>query len=108
MSYFDALAQSAFNMLASKKIYEYPVPEELNKNGWRSRNLFSIHNYGDDQSIKDSAGKLMSEVMDSIVPDELKKSLVANLLKLAGLSKGSQPVAIPQFSVKLPRRYSYG
>lgn len=108
MNYFDEVAQNAFNMLASKKIYEYPVPEELNKNGWRSRNLFSIHNYGNDQALKDSAGKLMYEVMDTIVPDELKKSLVANLLKLAGLSKGSQPVAIPQFSVKLPRRYSYG
>ena len=108
MNYFDEVAQNAFNMLASKKIYEYPVPEELNKNGWRSRNLFSIHNYGNDQAIKDSAGKLMYEVMDTIVPDELKKSLVANLLKLAGLSKGSQPVAIPQFSVKLPRRYNYG
>jgi hypothetical protein len=108
MACFNDLAQSAFDMLASKKIHEHPVPPELNVNGWRSRNLFSIRNYGNDQALKDSAGKLMYEVMHSIVPDELKKSLVASLLKLAGLSKGSQPVAIPQFSVKLPRRYSYG
>jgi len=108
MACFNDLAQSAFDMLASKKIHDYPVPPELNKNGWRSRNLFTIHDYGDDEALKDSAGKLMREVMDNIVPDELRKSLVASLLKLAGLSKGSQPVAIPQFSVKLPRRYSYG
>jgi hypothetical protein len=108
MNCFNELAQSAFNMLASKKIHDYPVPPELNKNGWRSRNLFAVHNYGDDQALKDSAGKLIREVMDNIVPDELRKSLVASLLKLAGLSKGSQPVAIPQFSAKLPRRYSYG
>ena len=107
MACFNDLAQSAFDMLASKKIHDYPVPPELNKNGWRSRNLFAVHNYGDDQALKDSAGKLIYEVVHNIVPDELKKSLVANLLKLAGLSKGSQRVAIPQFPNKLPAKFSY-
>jgi hypothetical protein len=47
----------------------------------------------------------MEDIANSITPDEFKKSLVTRLMKYAQLSKGSQSVALPQFSNKLPRTY---
>jgi hypothetical protein len=37
--------------------------------------------------------------------DEFKKSLVARLMSFAGLSKGTESIALPQFDKTLPRTY---
>jgi len=93
---FDVVAQDTFNMLASKKVYatDYRL-------FWKTRSYYGNKN----PSEKADAVEQMEDIMNSITPDEFKKSLVTRLMKYAQLSKGSQSVALPQFSNKLPRTY---
>jgi hypothetical protein len=98
METFDAVAQDCFDMLASKKVYNHDTYENLfyKMGGWsRSRN----------PSEADDAQEIADGIVDSITPDEFKKSLVAKLMSFAGLSKGSESVPLPQFSKTLPNTY---
>ena len=93
---FDEVAQDCFDMLASKKIYnaEYNLFHRVSSWG-RSRN----------PAEADDAQEKVDDILQSITPDEFKKSLTAKLMGFAGLSKGTESVPLPQFSKTLPRTY---
>lgn len=99
MQTFDEVAQDCFDMLASKKVYNAPDTYGnlfYKIGGWaRSRN----------PAEADDAQEKADDIVANITPDEFKKSLVARLMSFAGLSKGSQSVALPQFGKTLPRTY---
>jgi hypothetical protein len=97
MQTFDEVAQDCFNMLASKKVYNHDRADLFHKMGnWaRSRN----------PAEADDAQEKADDLVAEITADEFKKSLVARLMSFAGLSKGTQSVALPQFSKTLPRTY---
>jgi len=97
MQTFDEVAQDCFNMLASKKIYNHDNANLFYKMGnWqRSR----------DPAAADDAQEKADAIVDTITPEEFKKSLVARLMSFAGLSKGTQSIALPQFGKTLPRTY---
>lgn len=97
MQTFDEVAQDCFNMLASKKVYQHDNANLFYKMGnWqRSR----------DPAAADDAQEKADDIVAEITADEFKKSLVARLMSFAGLSKGTQSVALPQFGSTLPRTY---
>jgi hypothetical protein len=97
MQTFDEVAQDCFDMLASKKIYNHDNANLFYKMGnWqRSR----------DPAAADDAQEKADAIVDTITPEEFKKSLVARLMSFAGLSKGTQSIALPQFGKTLPRTY---
>lgn len=97
MDSFDKVAQDCFDMLVSKKVYAH-----------EDGNLFyKIRGYygGNNPSDKADALEQIEDITDAITPEEFKKSLIARLMSFAGLSKGSQSVALPQFANTLPRTY---
>jgi hypothetical protein len=97
MDTFDEVAQDCFNMLASKKVYNYGDGNLLYKiNGWYSQR---------DPAAAADAKEKAQDIVDAITADEFKKSLVARIMSFAGLSKGSQSIALPQFGKTLPRTY---
>ena len=97
METFDEVAQDCFNMLASKKIYNHDNANLFYKIGnWHKQR---------DPAGADDAQEQMDDIVASITPDEFKKSLVAKLMSFAGLSKGTQSIALPQFGKTLPRTY---
>jgi hypothetical protein len=98
METFDKVAQDCFDMLASKKIYSHDTYNNLfyKTSGWARSN---------NPSDADDAQEKIDDIVASITPDEFKKSLVARLMSFAGLSKGSESVALPQFSKTLPNTY---
>lgn len=96
METFDAVAQDCFNMLASKKIYNTDDNLFYKMGGWQRQR---------DPASADDAQEKANDIVAEITPDEFKKSLVARLMSFAGLSKGSQSVALPQFGNTLPRTY---
>lgn len=96
METFDEVAQDCFNMLASKKIYNENYSLFYKYEGyWASRNP-------DEQA--DAREKVM-DIIESVTPEDFKKSLVTRILSFAGLSKGTQSVALPQFGNTLPRTF---
>jgi hypothetical protein len=99
MQTFDEVAQDCFDMLASKKVYNAPDTYGnlfYKIGGWaRSRN----------PAEADDAQEKADDIVANITPDEFKKSLVARLMSFAGLSKGTQSIALPQFGKTLPRTY---
>jgi hypothetical protein len=97
METFDKVAQDCFDMLASKKVYNADNGNLFYKMGnWhRSR----------DPSAADDAQEMADDIVAGITPEEFKKSLVAKLMSFAGLAKGTQSVALPQFGKTLPRTY---
>jgi hypothetical protein len=97
MQTFDEVAQDCFNMLASKKVYNHDDANLFYKMGnWQRQR---------DPAAADDAKEMADDLVDTITADEFKKSLVARLMSFAGLSKGTQSVALPQFSKTLPRTY---
>jgi hypothetical protein len=96
MQTFDEVAQDCFNMLASKKVY--------NTDGNLFYKMSSWHRQRD-PAAADDAKEQAQDIVAEITADEFKKSLVAKLMSFAGLSKGTQSVALPQFSKTLPRTY---
>jgi hypothetical protein len=96
METFDKVAQDCFDMLVSKKVYAE-----------QDGNLFyhSRSHYNHDPARQADAIEQIEDITDSITPEEFKKSLIARLMGFAGLSKGSQSVALPQFANTLPRTY---
>jgi hypothetical protein len=97
MESFDKVAQDCFDMLASKKVYNHNDTNLFYKmNGWYSNR---------DPAAADDAKEQAQDIVAEITADEFKKSLVARLMSFAGLSKGTQSVALPQFSSTLPRTY---
>lgn len=96
---FDEVSQDAFNMLASKKIY--------NVHG--SRLFWQVGGYYGSKNPyeKEQAGAKINEIINSITPEEHKKSLTTRLMKYAHLGKGSQKIALPQFSNTLPRTFHF-
>jgi hypothetical protein len=97
METFDEVAQDCFNMLGNKKIYNHDNANLFYKMGnWqRSR----------DPAAADDAQEQADDIVASITPEEFKKSLVAKLMSFAGLAKGTQSVALPQFGKTLPNSY---
>lgn len=96
METFDAVAQDCFNMLASKKVYNHDDNLFYKARGyWGSK----------DPSEKADAEEKIDDLVQTITPDEFKKSLVARIMSFAGLTKGTQSVALPQFAETLPRTY---
>jgi len=97
MQTFDEVAQDCFDMLASKKVFNHDNANLFYKmGGWaRSRN----------PAEADDAQEKADDIVAEITADEFKKSLVARLMSFAGLSKGTDSIALPQFSKTLPRTY---
>jgi len=97
MQTFDEVAQDCFDMLASKKVYNEHSGNLFHKmSGWaRSRN----------PAEADDAQEKADDIVQAITADEFKKSLVARLMSFAGLSKGTDSIALPQFDKTLPRTY---
>jgi hypothetical protein len=97
METFDAVAQDCFNMLVSKKVYAIDDGRIF----YKLRGYYGRTN-PDEQS---DAQEQVNDIADSVTPDEFKKSLLARIMSFAGMSKGSQSVALPQFANTLPRTY---
>ena len=97
MQAFDEVAQDCFDMLASKKVYNHDSANLFYKlSSWaRSRN----------PAEADDAQEKADDIVAEITADEFKKSLVARLMSFAGLSKGTESIALPQFGKTLPRTY---
>ena len=98
MSAFDEVAQDCFNMLVSKRSYAADGGRALSR-GYRSWYRSS------NPAEADDAREAVEDIMNSITPDEFKKSLVTRLLTFANLKEGTRFVALPQFANTLPRRY---
>jgi hypothetical protein len=99
---FDEVSQDAFNMLASKRVY--------NDGAYNSGSLFwkAQGYYGTKHpDEKADAEEKINDIINAITPDDHKKSLIARLMKYANLGKGSQKVALPQFSNTLPNRFHF-
>lgn len=97
-SLFDEVAQDVFNMLASKKVYN--IEQRL---FWTAHGYYGSKNPDE----KEQAQGKIDEIVDTITPDELKKSLIHRLMKYTNLTKGSQKVALPQFGNTLPRTFLF-
>lgn len=89
---FDEVAQGCFSTLASKRVYN--SNRRLLYAGWNS-------NPSDEADKREQA----EDIAHEITPEEFKESLTNTLLRMAGISKGSSSVALPQFANKLPRKY---
>ncbi len=96
MQAFDEVAQDCFDMLASKKVYNHDDNLFNKMSGWYSTR---------DPAAAADAKEKAQDIVDEITADEFKKSLVARLMSFAGLSKGTQSIALPQFGKTLPRTY---
>jgi hypothetical protein len=96
METFDAVAQDCFDMLVSKKVYAV---------GDGRLFYYSRQHYNHDPAKQADALEQIEDITEGITPDEFKKSLVARIMGFAGMSKGSQSVALPQFANTLPRTY---
>lgn len=96
---FDEVSQDAFNMLASKRIYN----EGNGSLFWKAQGYYGTKHPDE----KADAQEKINDIIDAITPDEHKKSLTTRLMKYANLSKGSQKVALPQFSNTLPNRFHF-
>ena len=96
METFDKVAQDCFDMLASKKVYNHDDNLFNKMGGWYSNR---------DPAAAADAKEKAQDIVDEITADEFKKSLVARLMSFAGLSKGTQSIALPQFGKTLPRTY---
>jgi hypothetical protein len=92
---FDEVAQHSFNMLASKRMWN---TNSSMFNDWRWRN---------DPALKSDALEMRQDIIKAITEDDMKNSLVTELLSLANLKAGSEDVPLPQFADKLPRKYFY-
>jgi hypothetical protein len=97
MDSFDKVAQDCFDMLVSKKVYA----EQEGNLFYKARGYWGSK----DPAEKADAQEKIDDITDAITPEEFKKSLIARLMGFAGLSKGSQSVALPQFANALPRSY---
>ena len=98
---FDSIAQSAFDMLASKRIWNdgsdgSRLLYAAQGNSWYTRN---------DPDAQAKAQTKIAEIVDAITPEDFKTSLVQTLMKFAGLAQGSDFVPLPQFPDKLPNRF---
>ena len=97
---FDEVSQDAFNMLASKKIY--------NQEGYTNLFYKAQGYYGTKHpDEKADAEEKINDIINSITPDEHKKSLTTRLLKYANLGTGSAKVALPQFPNTLPNKFHF-
>lgn len=96
METFDEVAQDCFNMLGNKKIYQSNERLYYKTSNWHRSNH---------PAEADDALEAIDDIVQAVTADEFKKSLVARLMSFAGLSKGSQSVALPQFGKTLPNTY---
>jgi hypothetical protein len=97
METFDKVAQDCFDMLVSKKVYA----EQDGRLFWKAQGYYGSQHPDE----KADAQEKIDDIADSITAEEFKKSLVARIMSFAGMSKGSQSVALPQFANTLPRTY---
>jgi hypothetical protein len=96
---FDEVSQDAFNMLASKRIYN----EGNGSLFWKAQGYYGTKHPDE----KADAEEKINDIINAITPDDHKKSLTTRLMKYANLGKGSQKVALPQFSNTLPNRFHF-
>lgn len=96
---FDEVSQDAFNMLASKRIYN----EGNGSLFWKAQGYYGTKHPDE----KADAQEKINDIINAVTPDDHKKSLIARLMKYANLSKGSQKVALPQFSNTLPNKFHF-
>ena len=96
---FDEVSQDAFNMLASKRIYN----ENSGRLFWASQGYYGTKHPDE----KADAQEKINDIINAITPEEHKKSLISRLMKYTNLSRGSQKVALPQFGNTLPNRFHY-
>lgn len=89
---FDEVAQDCFNTLASKRVYN--TDNKLLYRGWTA-----------DPSLEADKREKAEDIAQEITPEEFKASLTNALLTIAGISKGSSTLALPQFPNKLPRKF---
>lgn len=92
---FDELAQSVFNSLASKRVYD--------KHGYRG--FFSSYSAQQNANHKQEIDELHQHVVESITTDDIKTVIERKLLTMLSLNEGSDYVALPQFAESLPRKY---
>lgn len=93
---FDEVSQDVFNMLASKKVYQ-----QDGQLFWKARSYYG----NTDPAAMADAKEQIQDIINSITPDEHKKSLITRLMKYANLGTGSESVALPQFANELPNRF---
>jgi hypothetical protein len=103
MQTFDEVAQDCFDMLASKKVYNVGSEGRFDKGSLFYK--MSHWQRGRNPAEADDAREKADDIVAEVTADEFKKSLVARLMSFAGLSKGTQSIALPQFSKTLPRTY---
>ena len=96
METFDEVAQDCFDMLVSKKVFAVDDGRLF---------YYSRPHYNHDPARQADAIEQIEDITNNITPEEFKKSLVARIMGFAGLSKGSNSVALPQFASTLPRTY---
>lgn len=96
MQTFDEVAQDCFNMLASKKVYGADGSLFYQMGNWQRQQ---------NPAKADDAQENADDIVQTITADEFKKSLIARLMSFAGLSKGTESIALPQFGKTLPRTY---
>lgn len=96
---FDEVSQDAFNMLASKRIYN----ESNGSLFWKAQGYYGTKHPDE----KADAEEKINDIINSITPDEHKKSLTTRLLKYANLGTGSAKVALPQFPNTLPNKFHF-
>ena len=96
---FDEVAQDVFNMLASKKIYNI----DHGRLFWSAQGYYGTRH----PSEKADAEEKIAEIIEAVTPDEFKKSLIHRLMKYTNMTKGSQKVALPQFSNTLPNTFLF-
>jgi hypothetical protein len=104
---FDSIAQSAFDMLASKRVWNDVGDGSRGNDG--SRLLYAAQGNNwytqNDPNAQAKAQDKIAEIVDAITPEDFKTSLVQTLMKFAGLAQGSDFVPLPQFPDKLPNRF---
>lgn len=98
MQIFNDMAQNVLDTLVSKKLY--------NKRGYSALSYMERGSGYNPSSFADYKEEA-EDLLNSIVPDDIKTSLVSHLLKLANMKDGSQSVALPQFANTLPRKFFY-
>lgn len=96
---FDEVSQDAFNMLASKRIYN----EGNGSLFWKAQGYYGTKHPDE----KANAEERINEIINSITPDEHKKSLTTRLMKYTNLGTGSAKVALPQFPNTLPNKFHF-
>lgn len=92
---FDVLAQSVFDTLASKRVYE--------KHG--TRGFYSSWVMQQNPNHAQEIAAMHKEAIDGMTTEDIRTVLERKLLSMLNLNEGSEFVALPQFPKSLPTKY---